>query len=300
MARTDPDARAEELHAARRPFVRAVVVRVERPTSAKPGDRALILPDGTIEGFVGGVCAESTVRLQALDLLESGESTLLRITPAAAETVKSHEGLTEVANPCLSGGTVEIFLEAVIPAPLLHVLGDTPVARALARIGAALDYDVRPTTEPDAPIAPDAAAVVAASHGRAEEAVLAAALRAGVPYVGLVASRRRGPAVVAALDASESDKARLHTPAGLDIGAAGPAEIALSILAEIIESRPRHRAAKDTPRKDTPRAATDPVCGMSVAVSAASLHLEHAGTTWYFCNPTCRQSFAEEPGRFLA
>ncbi len=294
MTRTDLEVRAEEFAAARRPFVRAAVVRVERPTSAKPGDRALISADGTIDGFVGGVCAESTVRLQALRLLESGESTLLRITPAAVGTVQFRDGLTEVANPCLSGGTVEIFLEAVLPAALLHVHGDTPVARALARVGAALDYDVRPTTEPDAPIAPDTAAVVAASHGRDEGAVLSAALLAGVPYVGLLASRRRGPTVVAGLDVPEHDRARVHTPAGLDIGAAGPAEIALSILAEIIHTRPRRAAAVDAVPS-----ATDPVCGMSVAVAATSLQLEHAGTTWYFCNPTCRERFAEDPGRYV-
>ena len=102
--------RTEELRSGRTPYVLATVVRAERPTSAKAGDRALVLPDGTLEGFVGGTCAESTVRLQGLRLLETGDSTLLRITPTE-ETETAAEGVITVGNPCLSGGTLDIFLE---------------------------------------------------------------------------------------------------------------------------------------------------------------------------------------------
>ncbi len=134
-----------------------------------------------------------------------------------------------VHNPCLSGGTLELFLEAFEPPPLVLVVGDAPIARALRDLGAQLGYDLRPF---DGPVPPDAAAVVVASHGRGEEPALSAALDAGVPYVGLVASPRRGAAVVAALDVAEDLKARIHTPAGLDIGARTAPEVALSILAE--------------------------------------------------------------------
>src|SRR5256885_9568269 len=117
--------RVDHLRSGRTPFVLATVVRAERPTSAKPGDRALVLPDGTIEGFVGGRCAESTVRLQGLRLLRTGESTLLRITPDAGDASEAAaEGLVTVGNPCLSGGTLEIFLEAMMPPTLVHVFGD--------------------------------------------------------------------------------------------------------------------------------------------------------------------------------
>src|SRR5256885_253732 len=135
--------RVDHLRSGRTPFVLATVVRAERPTSAKPGDRALVLPDGSIEGFVGGQCAESTVRLQGLRLLRTGESTLLRITPeVASETVT--EGLVTVGNPCLSGGSLDIFLEAMLPPILVHVFGAAPVARALIEVGGTLGYDVRP------------------------------------------------------------------------------------------------------------------------------------------------------------
>lgn len=129
----------EALRASRTPYVLATVVRAERPTSAHPGDRAVVLPDGTIEGFVGGECAESTVRAQGLDLLRSGESTLLRITPDASLTSvgRPTEGLVVVEHSCLSGGTLDIFLEAVVPPVLVHVFGSSPIARAVADVGAA-------------------------------------------------------------------------------------------------------------------------------------------------------------------
>jgi xanthine dehydrogenase accessory factor len=222
--------RADALTSCRTPFVLATVVRAERPTSAKPGDRALVLPDGTMEGFVGGSCAENTVRLQGLRLLRTGESTILRITPSEpSETVT--EGMVTVGNPCLSGGTLEIFLEAMFPPKLVHVHGDGPVARALVDVGRASGHDVRPPADP---LPDDLVALVVASHGRDEESLLEKALRAGVPYVGLVASRRRGAAVLASLDLTPEQRARVHTPAGLDIGARTPAEIALSVYAQMV------------------------------------------------------------------
>jgi xanthine dehydrogenase accessory factor len=232
--------RVDTLRTGRTPFVLATVVRAERPTSAKPGDRALVLPDGTMEGFVGGECAESTVRSHGLRLLASGESTLLRITPAASSETVS-EGLVTVGNPCLSGGTLEIFLEAVFPPRLVHVHGDGPVARALVAVGRASGHDVEMAGEevPD-----DLAALLVASHGHDEKPLLEKALRAGVPYVGLVASRRRGTAVLASLDVTQDQRARVHTPAGLDIGARTPAEIALSIYAQLVATHVGDKAGR--------------------------------------------------------
>ena len=295
MTRTDLLLRAQHLRDERTPFVLATVVRAQRPTSAKAGDTALVLPDGTLDGFVGGTCAESTVLLQGLRLLETGESTLLRITPEPpASPEPDAEGLVTVANPCLSGGTLDIFLEAVLPPPLVRVFGDAPVARALATVGVAVGYEVATTTDPHAALPPDAVAVVVASHGRDEEPVLRAALAADVPYVGLVASRRRGSAVLAGLGV---DRTRVRTPAGLDIGARTPSEVALSILAEIVASRPRP-AVVAAPAAPVVATAVDPVCGMAVAVTATALRVEHAGRTWYFCGSGCRDAFADAPERY--
>ena len=267
------------------------MVLAERPTSAKPGDEALILPDGTIEGFVGGDCAESTVRAQSLALLDSGESLLLRISPVP-ETAQ--QGMLTVHNPCLSGGTLEIFLEPVQPAPYVAVVGDTPVARALLALGGPLGYEV---VRYAAPLPPDAVALVIASHGRDETEPMVAALRADVPYVGLVASRKRGEAVIGSLDVCGSMKARVVTPAGLDIGAQTPPEIAMSILADIVARRPRpsgRSVGTDAPASGL-ATGLDPVCGMTVAAIESSLHLDHDGARYWFCGSGCLRAYANDP-----
>ncbi|GAA2560964.1 XdhC family protein [Pseudonocardia hydrocarbonoxydans] len=296
--------RVDGLRSGRTPFVLATVVRAERPTSAKPGDCALVLADGTVDGFVGGVCAESTVRLESLRLLQAGESGLLRITPHAGSPEPAEEGVRTVGNPCLSGGTLEIFLEAMVPATLVTVYGDAPVARALLRVGGALEYDVRPGgTE----IAPDTSAVVVAAHGRDvdgrdEATVLRDALAAGVGYVALVASPRRAAGVLdelAALGVAPADRARVHAPAGLDIGARSAPEIALSVFADIVARRPRvHLPGAPNVPAGAPEVAVDPVCGMSVAVTPAGISAQHAGTTTWFCGTGCRQAFLDDPTRF--
>lgn len=304
---TNPEllTRADALRHGRTPFVLATVVHAERPTSAKPGDSALVLPDGTVEGFVGGTCAETTVQLQGLRVLRTGESLLLRITPGVDTgtegTQESGEGLVTVANPCLSGGTLDIFLEANLPPALAYVYGHAPIARALLDVGRVLGLDARPAS-PGEPLPPDLDVVVIATHGRDEEPVLVEAARAGVPYIGLVASPKRGAAVLAGLDVTEAQRARVHTPAGLDIGARTPGEIALSVYAEIIALRPKAaRAVRPTADSAAPRAMAedvDPVCGMTVAITPDTLSLDRAGSTVYFCGPGCRHAFADDPSRY--
>jgi xanthine dehydrogenase accessory factor len=213
--------------------------------------------------------------------------------------------LVVVGNPCLSGGTLDIFLEAVLPPTLVYVYGSAPIARALETVAAAAGFAVTAATDPDVPIAPDTSAVVVASHGRDEERVLQRAVRAEVPYVGLVASSRRGAAVLTDLDLSDDERARVRTPAGLDIGARTPLEIAVSIVAELVSvkatlvpPRPRRLLPMVTPAED--EVAIDPVCHMSVAAVPASLHLTLDSGTWYFCGPGCKQAFADNPQAYLA
>ncbi|MBV9357431.1 MAG: XdhC family protein, partial [Chloroflexi bacterium] len=214
------------------------------------------------------------------------------------QEIAHDEGSVTVQNPCLSGGAIEVFLEPFLPAPRMIVAGDTPIAAALLRIGPELGLDAVAARGDDAgspmPSADDLALVVAA-HGRDELAVLRAALEAGVPYVGLVASRKRGAAV---LDALRSDGvtepliARIDTPAGLDIGARTPAEVALSILASIVEERRRSSTA---PRSwaAAPPTAVDPICGMTVVVSADAPSVVSGGDTHYFCGEGCLRAFEQ-------
>jgi xanthine dehydrogenase accessory factor len=281
MRLADLAPRAKDLASRRVPFVEAVVVRAQRPTSVRPGDSAIVHPDGSIEGFVGGVCAESSVRLHSLRALETGESIVLRLRPDEGADDDDREGVVVSHNPCLSGGEMEIFLEPCLPAPLLVIAGDSPIAGALAEVAGRAGFHAAGELEPGA------AAVVVAAHGRDESELLAEALRQGVPYVALVASPKRGEAVRAELDVPEELRRQLHSPAGLDIGARTPPEIAVSILAEIIAERHRH-PVHAAPAPDT---AVDPVCGMEVAITADSLSLERDGERVSFCSEGCRERY---------
>ena len=302
-AHLDLAGRAAALSAEGTPFVWATVVRAHRPTSAKAGDSAIVLADGEIDGFVGGECAEATVRAQSLEVLSTGQTRLLRVSPGEEMTGEPDEdGVVTVHNPCLSGGTLEILLEPSVPMPVVAVVGGAPIAAALVRADRLFGVQVR-ALAPDEELPEGTVAVVVASHGRDEEPVLTAALRAGVPYVGLVASRKRGAAVLASLDVDEAQRAAVHTPAGLDIGARTAPEVALSILAEVVATsrevvgaaRPGPAASTSTPAAATAR---DPVCGMSVAAVPSSPHVDTPTGTVWFCGTGCRTAYLDNPAAY--
>jgi xanthine dehydrogenase accessory factor len=266
--------------------VEAIVVRCASSTSARPGDRALVFGDGTIEGFVGGSCADSTVRLQALRALETGEPVLVRILPGDEDGPSDEDGAVVVANPCLSGGALELFLEPHLPPPRVAVAGDSPVARALAELSAPLGFRARL----DAVAEPGDFAAVVASLGHGDEEAVRRGLEAGCEYVGLVASRVRGARVLDALraeGATEEALAHVRTPAGIDIGAWSHAEIALSILAELVAARRAPRVPAVGAVASGPREAVDPVCGMTVVVGSDTPTAGEAA----FCGERCRDAW---------
>lgn len=289
-------ARVAELVAQRRPFARATVVRAQCPTSARPGDAAIVLPDGTIEGFVGGQCAEESVRTAALGVLDTAESLLLRILPGDGDEFPETPGAVTVVNPCLSGGAIEVFLEPSVPAARIVVVGHTPIAEALSQFGSQLGFSMDPGGGPAD--VDGATAVLVASHGRDEEEMIRAALDAGVQWIGLVASMTRGRAVIESLDLTGDERSRLRSPVGVDIGARTAEEIAISILAEVVRAIRVDglTAAPSTTDEPRPSTSIDPVCGMTVTVVADTPHLHHAGTDHWFCNPGCRTRYAEELG----
>jgi xanthine dehydrogenase accessory factor len=309
MIQGDLAIHVQSLLSERTPFVLATVVRARRPTSVRPGNAAVVLPDGSMEGFVGGVCAESSVRLHALRAMETGDPLLLRLVPedGDGEGADAIEGAVVERNPCLSGGALEIFIEPHLPAARLVIVGGSPIAEAVVGVAKASGYDVLRApagTAAELVELAGAAAVIVASHGNGEEAVISEALRAGVSYVALVASPKRGAAVRSELDVPDELAAQLHTPAGLNIGARTPAEIAISILAEMVQ---RHhadpvpgRAEASAPAPVVVAVATDPVCGMQVAVTDAAPHLEVAGDLVYFCCDGCRDRYAAEHADDLA
>jgi xanthine dehydrogenase accessory factor len=282
MIKGDLVHRFDELIADRVPFVQATVVRTAKPTSVRPGDSAIVLADGTIEGFIGGTCAQASVRLHAARALETGAPVLMRLLPGDVGEA-DEDGVLVVHNPCLSGGSLEIFLDPQLPALRIVIVGDTPTARALVDVAHAAGYDVGLDA---APLATDAAVIVA-SHGTGEERALEQALELGVGYVGLVASRKRGTAVIEALEVADELREQIHTPAGLDIGARTPGDIALSILAELVSLRTATPVVR-------PATAIDPVCGMEVAVGDATIHLDAGGERHYFCCEGCRATYASQ------
>lgn len=288
--------RTTDLITRRVPFVQATVVRAQCPTSTRPGDSAVVLTDGSIEGFVGGQCAESSVRTAALEVLESGESLLLRILPDGAEGFPETPGSRQVVNPCLSGGALEIFLEPMLPAPMVAVVGNTPIAQAVAALAEPLGFAV--ALDDAMPADPDGVtALIVASHGRDEEVAIRAGLDAGVPFIGLVASSTRGAAVLDAMELGDEDRKRIHTPVGVEIGATTAEEIALSIMAEVVRAiRLEGVRPVATAPVARPTEAIDPVCGMTVVVGPATPHLRIDGVDHWFCNPGCRTRFAEEAG----
>jgi xanthine dehydrogenase accessory factor len=309
--------RSQELAAAREPFVTATVVRVQHPTSAQPGSVALVLADGTIEGFVGGVCAEQSVRAYSLVALERDEPVLLKIVPdpegdpadSEGTAVSSEEGVVTVKNPCLSGGTIEVFLEPAPPAPRVVVVGGTPIVEAIARIGPELGLEIVRSDGHGPEPTPGDLAVIVAAHGRDELHALRRGLEHALPYVGLVASGKRGAGVLEELRADgveEAELERIDVPAGLPIGSRSAGEIAVSVLARLVAVRrqgshaptpPRpepERAADDAERpagSESPSLAVDPICGMTVAAVASTLSLEREGETVYFCSEGCKAKF---------
>lgn len=295
--------RAEELAAQGAAYVTATVVRAQRPTSAHAGDVALVTSDGTIQGFVGGICAEHSVRLFSWTAMQTGDPVLLKILPTAPEDVKDQpkeEGAVTVLNTCLSGGAIEVFLEPTLPTPRVNVVGSKPIAAEIERLGSEFDLDIVAVGDAAPDVQEGDLGLIVAAHGKGEIEALRAGVQAGLPYVGLVASPKRGAALVEELRAAgvpEEQLSRIECPAGLDINAKMPPEVALSIIARLIERRhskdysPPLRAPTD---QQAPTFAVDPICGMTVTADSNALQVQHDGETIYFCAPGCKKTYERE------
>jgi xanthine dehydrogenase accessory factor len=229
------------LKARSEPCAVATVVRTEAATSAKAGAKALVREDGTLEGWIGGGCIQAAVRKAALRTLTDGEARLIRVAPKArldAQSVtpgRAAAGVEHHVSHCPSGGTVDVFVEPVLPPPRLVVLGTSAVATALGDLAGRLGYVVA-----SEPAADERGCVVVATQGRGDRAALLAALRTPAGYVAFVGSRRKAASLRGELVASGVPPERLaalRAPAGIAIGAIAPEEIALSILAEIVQFR---------------------------------------------------------------
>jgi xanthine dehydrogenase accessory factor len=329
--------RAAELEARGTPFAVATVVAVRRPTSARPGASGIVHADGSIEGWVGGSCAQPVVVREALRAIADGQPRLLRLSRDGPAEGQRADGVIELVMTCHSGGTLEIYVEPHLPAPQLWIVGTTPICGALARLGGAAGWRVTvidPIAEADAfpgvgrvhasadlrGLDPDASPyLVVASQGIWDEEAVGLALTREASYVGLVASPTRAAVVREWLreetTLGDDRIAALRAPAGIDLGAETAEEIAISILAELVQVR-RGRAefvaspgpatvAAGLPDSISPEPVVDdivlldPVCGMTVERASARHLAEHGGVVYAFCSIGCRTRFIKEPTAYL-
>jgi xanthine dehydrogenase accessory factor len=309
---------AYRLTQAGEPFVLAMVVWCERPTSAKPGAQAIIQADGTMTGWIGGSCAQPVVLREAMRVLREGSDPyLLRLGAPEVEIMRSDVRVFPMS--CTSGGVLDIYMDVHLPQPRLVLIGDSPVIGALSRLAEVLDFAVTQLDSADLSTVPinDRTYVLAATHGQYDEDALEQALRSPAVYVGMVGSRRRAEACreyLRACGLSEQQIERLKAPAGLDVGAVTPQEIAASILTELVQVRRRgpiinEEQAPPAIEGQTEHVGTsiateletaiDPVCGMIVEIATARHRSILDGQDFYFCCPACKRLFERNPQEYL-
>jgi len=302
---------AADLQRRGEPFVLATVVRCEAPTSAKPGAKALVHADGRVEGWVGGACVEPVLIREALKALRDGRPRLVGLYGEAGRQPGRTEGILDYAMTCHSGGTLEIYVEPYLPTPMLVLVGHGPVIDALETLGRAAGYSLVPLRDASAWARLETldlgrrASVVVATHADSDEDALARVLRSEAGYISLVASRKRTTSILGRLSqrgVAADRLGRLKAPAGLDLGAVTPVEIAISILAEIVQHHRSDKTVEAEAPSDTatPTEAIDPICGMSVEIASARYRSDVADRTTYFCCLHCKETFDGDPGRYLA
>lgn len=304
------------------PFVLATVVWSRAPSSGKPGSTALITADGRVRGWLGGACAEPVVLREALRALEEGMPRLLLLGTPDDLAGPAREGVIAVPIACQSEGALEVYVEPVLPAAHLLVIGRSPAVDALAEMAITLGWrasvvddrgdpelhpaglDVRTSLEEGLAEVGPASMVVVATQGHYDEDALERVLRTPAAYVGLVASRRRAEGVLGYLrdrGVPEEDLARVRAPAGLDLGHLPNREIAVAVLAELVRLRAEGAVPAGGARQAPVRhEVIDPVCGMTVEVATARYRTTHGGRTYHFCNARCLERFAADPARYLS
>jgi len=282
-------------------FALATVVWRQGPSSSQHGSRAIITAGGELHGWIGGACAEPAVIREAQQVISSGNAKLLLLGSPDQFASTAPAGVTIVPISCQSEGALEVYIEPVLPVPHLVVVGRSPMAQTLADLARALGWRADLIDGPDfTPADADARSlVVVATQGHNDEDVLERAVAAGPAYLGLVGSSKRGAAVLGYLadrGLSKTELGRVRVPVGLDLGSTTHREIAVAILAELVQLRAAGSLASKAavPRTES----VDPVCGMTVTAGPEGLPLERDGVTYYFCCAGCRQAFENEPAAY--
>jgi xanthine dehydrogenase accessory factor len=315
--------RATALRSQDRPFATAIVVSYHPPVSGKPGDKAIIEADGSIWGWIGGGCVQPVVIREALKAIEDGNPRLVRIAPSP--TSESDEQTVNYTMTCHGGGALDIYIEPALPKPQILIIGRSPVAQTLCKLGKAVGYritvvgcGVKRETFTEADIRTEEldlrhlqitaeTYVVVSTQGEQDEEALEQASRTNASYISFVASEAKAQKVLDFLVEKGIPRdrlARVRAPAGLYLGGMSPEEIALSILAEIVQVR-KTKTARVEQREiadgELAKAeAKDPVCGMLVNESERKYISDYRGETYYFCGAGCKQAFDKQPETYLS
>jgi xanthine dehydrogenase accessory factor len=298
-------------------FALATVVWRQGPSSSQSGSRAIITAEGELHGWIGGACAEPVVIREAQRVMAEGTAKLLLLGTPEQFGATVPDGMTVVPISCQSEGAIEVYIEPVLPVPHLVIIGDSPMARTLASLAGALGWRTDLTRGPDFTpgTADERSMIVVATQGHDDEDVLERAVAARPAYLGLVGSRRRGATVLGYLadrGLPQDQLDRVRVPAGLDLGSTTHQEIAVAILAELVQLRASGaltgsrvsmaatgsaRQAGSEGTRPAARSAQDPVCGMTV--SAEGRPARYEDTDYYFCCAGCRQAFEKDPGAYV-
>jgi xanthine dehydrogenase accessory factor len=295
-------------------FALATVVWRQSPSSSQPGSRAIITADGELRGWIGGACAEPVVIREAQQVMAEGTARLLLLGTPEQFGAAVPDGMTVVPISCQSEGALEVYIEPVLPVPHLVIVGESPMARTLAGLAGALGWRTDLVRGPDFTTehADERALVVVATQGHGDEDVLELAVAARPAYLGLVGSRRRGTSVLGYLEDRGVPKEaldRVRVPAGLDLGHTTHQEIAVAVLAELVQLRAsgalaagaagsaRQAGSEGTRSAARPALVIDPVCGMTVS-AGSSRPVRYEGADHYFCCAGCRQAFEQDPDAY--
>ena len=304
---------AGELARAGEPFALATVVWRKGPSSGKQGSSAIITADGELRGWIGGACAEPVVIREAKQAIVDGNARLLLLGTPDQFGAAIPEGMTAVPIACQSEGALEVYIEPVLPVPHLVIVGGSPMAHTLAVLARTLGWTADLVAGPDftTDFAGPRSMVVVATQGHGDEEITECAIAARPAYLGLVGSRKRGEAVLGYLadrGVPRDQLARVQVPAGLDLGRTSHEEMAVAILAQLVQMRAagvfgqniqtRH-PERINPAVAEPVTAVDPVCGMTVTVGESARPLRYEGVTYYFCCAGCRRSFEKDPDAYL-
>jgi xanthine dehydrogenase accessory factor len=288
--------RAEELSRRGEEFALATVVWRQGPSSGHSGARALITADGSVHGWIGGACAEPVVVREAQRVIAERKAKLLLLGAPDQFGGSVPDGMVAVAISCQSEGAMQIYLEPVIPTPHLTIVGRSPMVHTLADLARALDWHADVCDGPELSAADLSARsiVIVATQGHGDEEALERAVSASPAFVGLVASRKRGETVLGYLAERGVPRElldRVQVPVGLDLGHTSHREIAVAVLAQLVQLRAAGQLAPSLELRAVAAEAVDPVCGMTVRADASSHPVEHEGTTYYFCCVGCRDAF---------